>query len=236
MNVLPGMLMAALLLIYFARPQPGDELSKDARTAGSASGMLRMMGQLLRNRTVTLLSIGSGFRTMTQSALLTFLPLVLARELGYSTFLVGACLFGLQAAGFVAAPIAGHLSDMVGRRQIIIGSMMMTALVLIAMAFAGKSMAFVFLIAFLGFFLFAVRSVLQAWMLDAVPRGMAGTSIGVMFGIQSLGAAIGPFVAGIIADSHGLMAVFYFLALTIVVANVFTILTPAPERAAATAV
>jgi predicted MFS family arabinose efflux permease len=233
MNVVPGIVMAVLLLIYFARPQPGDELSKEARTATSAGSMLRMMRTLLRNRTITLLSVGSAFRSMTQTSLLTFLPLVLANELGYSPFLVGACLFGLQAAGFIAAPIAGHMSDKVGRRQIIVGSMAMTAVVLLAMAFAGKSMAFVFFIAFLGFFLFAVRAVLQAWMLDASPPGMAGTSIGLLFGTQALGAAIGPFVAGVIADTYGIMTVFYFLAVTIVIANVFTIFTPAPEKQAA---
>jgi MFS family permease len=143
---------------------------------------------------------------------------------------VGACLFALQACGFAAAPIAGHLSDKMGRRQVIVSSLGMTAVVLLFMAFAGHSTAFVFFVAVLGFFLFAIRAVLQAWLLDATPREMAGTSVGLMFGMSALGAAIGPVTAGMIADRYGLSATFYFLAITIVLANVFMFFTPMPDR------
>ena len=129
---------------------------------------------LLTDRAIVTLSIGSTFRTMTQSALLTFLPVYLARDMGYSPLWIGACMFALQAAGFIAAPIAGHLSDTIGRRQIIVSSMSMTAVVIIAMAFAGGTIWFVLLIAALGFFLFAVRAVLQAWLLDAAPPHLGG--------------------------------------------------------------
>jgi sugar phosphate permease len=107
----------------------------------------------------------------------------------------------------------------------------MTAVVLVFMALAGRSLAFVFFVAILGFFLFAIRAVLQAWLLDAAPKGLAGTSIGFMFGMQSIGAAIGPFIAGMIADQYGLSSTFYFLAGTIVIANIFMLFTPMPQRA-----
>ena len=90
-----------------------------------------------------------------------------------------------------------------------------------AMALAGGSPFFVALVAVLGFFLYATRPVIQAWMLDATPKNMAGSSIGVLFGAQALGGAIGPLLGGMVADRLGLLATFYFLAFTIVIANLF---------------
>jgi len=43
----------------------------------------------------------------------------------------------------------------------------------------------VLLVALLGFFLFAVRAVLQAWLLDSTPPGMGGSAIGMLFGTQA---------------------------------------------------
>jgi predicted MFS family arabinose efflux permease len=117
-----------------------------------------------------------------------------------------------------------------GRQRIIVSSMAMTMVVLLGMAFAGHSDAFVILVAFLGFFLFAVRSVLQAWLLDSTPAHQGGTSIGILFGSQAMGAAIGPLSGGILADHYGLGVVFLFLAGTIVIANLFVFFTPTPER------
>jgi MFS family permease len=124
--------------------------------------------------------------------------------------------------------VSGHLSDRMGRRNIIMTSMAMSAVVLLFMAFAGRSPAFALFVAFLGFFLFAIRAVLQAWLLDATPRQLGGTSIGILFGTQAVGAAIGPLIGGIIADHYGIIATFYYLAATIVVANLFILFVPVP--------
>jgi predicted MFS family arabinose efflux permease len=236
LNVIPGVLMSCIILINlggmqeqsYQRPPAEDGAAK----AGPPSMRQRLadLQTLLANRTLAMLSIGSAFRSMTQSSLLVFLPLYLATEMQLSTGWIGACLSGMQIAGFVAAPVAGHLSDSMGRRRIIVSSMATSCVILLLMGVAGRSPLFVFLIAFLGFFLFAVRSVLQAWLLDATPPSMGGTSIGILFGMQAVGSAIGPAVAGKLADHFGLMAVFYFLACTIVVANMFVFFTPAPAE------
>jgi MFS family permease len=105
-----------------------------------------------------------------------------------------------------------------------------TAVVILAMIFAGGTDLFVFLIALLGFFLFSIRAVMQAWLLDSTPKHMGGSAIGIMFGSQAVAQAIGPYTAGVLADSYGIMTAFYFLAFTIVLANVFVFFTPASAK------
>ena len=224
LNVAPGLLVAVLMFALLGTIRLGER--KAAAEGQSLGQYLQGLRVLLRNRALVMLSVGSSFRTMTQSALLTFLPVYLAREMGYSPALVGACLFALQAAGFAAAPVAGHMSDRMGRKQILIGAMVTSAVVLAAMAFVGTSPVFVGLVAVLGFFLYATRPVIQAWLLEMTPKSMGGSSIGVLFGAQAVGAALGPFLAGVVADHQGLPATFYFLATTIVVANLFVFWTP----------
>jgi MFS family permease len=230
MNVLPGLLVALLIFAFLGTLQlSGKKSHGESQSLREYLGGLRV---LFRNRALVLLCTGSSFRTMTQTALLTFLPVFLANSMGYSPAWVGACLFALQAAGFAAAPVAGHLSDRMGRKHILMGSMLMSAVVLALMAFAGGSPLFIGLVAVLGFFLYATRPVIQAWLLETTPKNMGGSSIGVLFGAQAIGGALGPLLGGMVADHYGLLATFYFLAGTIVIANLFVVWVPKGGSAA----
>lgn len=232
LNVAPGIVIALLIFVFLGTMQLG--VRKPAAEGAGAQSLreyFRGLPELFGNRGLVVLACSSAFRSMTQNALFTFLPVYLAYELGYSPIWVGACMFALQAAGFAAAPIAGHLSDRMGRRSVMMTSMVMTAVVLVFMALAGKSAAFVFFVTILGFFLYAIRPVLQAWLLETTPKNMGGTSIGVLFGAQALGSSIGPLLGGLVADRYGLSSAFYFLAGTIVVANLFIFFMPKGEAA-----
>jgi MFS family permease len=233
LNVAPGILLALLIFVFLGTMQLGGRKpSASGDGAQSLREYFRGLPELFRNRGLIVLATSSAFRSMTQNALLTFLPVYLAYELGYSPLWVGACMFALQAAGFAAAPVAGHLSDRMGRKSVMMTSMVMTAVVLVFMALAGRSAAFVFFVTILGFFLYAIRPVLQAWLLETTPKNMGGTSIGVLFGAQALGSSAGPLLGGLVADRYGLSAAFTFLAVTIMVANLFIFFMPKNEASA----
>ena len=252
LNVVPGAAMSVLLLFFLgaltfapkakAAPSAGD--NSKAMPATPQPAIVNGGGQSMASYTeglktlvrvpgLFMLTLSSSFRSMTQGTLLTFLPLYLAKEMKYDIFWVGVILAMLQLAGFIAAPIAGHLSDTMGRKTILVSCFGVSGVVLLLMTFAGGTPLFVFLIAVLGFFLYAARPIMQAWMLEATPKNMGGTAIGLMFGMQSAAQAIAPVLGGIVADQYGLLAAFYLLAATIILANIMVIWIPSTDPVAA---
>ena len=230
-NVVPGIVMAVLILVVlgaFETTRASGTSGLNAR--GEKQGVreyVRNYATLLRNKALLLVAFSSSFRTMTQAGLLTFLPVYLAYELQYSTLMVGVSLTVIQVAGFVAGPIGGHLSDKMGRRRVVMSSMLLCGIMVIGMMLAGRTPLFVAFIALVGFFLYAMRAVLQAWAIETTPKELAGSAVGIQFGITSLGAAASPFLFGVIADAYGLYAGFYFLAGLIIFANVLVFFMPA---------
>jgi FSR family fosmidomycin resistance protein-like MFS transporter len=227
LNVVPGIVMAVMILVLLGAFTMAreDERGKETKSRGMGA-YLKDLASLMKNKGLMVVSVSAAFRTMTQTGLLTFLPLYLAYELHYSTFAMGVCMTVLQLAGFIGAPIAGHLSDKLGRKRVVMSSMMLTAVTIAAMAFAGGSLAFVIFVALVGFFLYAMRSVLQAWAVEVTPKHLAGTGVGLQFGITGLGASISPAIFGIIADTYDLYTGFMFLAGIIALANFLVLFVP----------
>jgi predicted MFS family arabinose efflux permease len=229
--------MAALILVmlgaFTMSSSRGDAINAGANSRG-VKAYLKDFASLLRNRELMLVSIGSAFRTMTQVGLLTFLPVYLAYEMGYSPFAVGVCLALMQVAGFAASPIGGHLSDKMGRKRIVMSSMVLSGVMIVFMAFAGKSHLFVLFIGLVGFFLYAMRGVLQAWAVESTPKEMAGSGVAVQFGIQAIGSAFAPAIFGIVADRYDLHTAFLVIAGTIVIANALIFFMPKTKSDRAT--
>jgi sugar phosphate permease len=243
-NIVPGLVMATLILVLVGalattRAADGGKDNKenkkqsdqDAVNAGndskwSARQYLHDLGTLMRDRTLMLICISGGFRTLTQVGLMVFLPVYLAYEQGYSTIAIGVCMTVLQVAGLIAGPIAGHVSDKVGRRQVVLSSMLLTGATIIGMVFAGQSFLFIVFVALVGFFLYAMRPVMQAWAVENTPKRLAGTGVGLQFTILAIGGSIAPATFGIIADTWSVYTAFYFLAGTIIAANLLVLFIP----------
>lgn len=230
-NALPVLASAAVIFFLLKRSharQPAPHVH-----AGGVREYLRGMAQLLRRRAIWLLCLLAGFRSMTQYGLLAFLPLYLSHDLKVNPFWMGFTLTMLQVGGIVASPLAGALSDRIGRRPIVLAGLWATTVIIFLLTFVTALPIYVAGVSLLGFFMYALRPVIHSWMMDMAPKELGASVTSMVFGTQSGLATLMPIVGGALADRFGLITVFYFLAASVLVANLLTLLVPKEDTRSA---
>ena len=180
--------------------------------------------QIVHDRAVLGLCLMAGFRSMAQNGLLLFLPLYLTNVVHAEPIWMGMALAAMQLGGAIAAPIAGTWSDRVGRRPVVLSGLSVTTAMILALTLVHSDAVLVASVSVLGFALFAVRPVIHSWMMDITPVHLGGTAISMLFGTQSGFSVLVPVIGGVMADKWGLVSVFYFLAATMLLANVMVYL------------
>lgn len=219
----PALVAAVMLLALL----PHDRAAAEGDGGGMGlAGYRAGIATLLRDRAVLGLALMAGFRSMSQAGLLVFLPLYLANDLEVSPVALGAALMAMQLGGMIAGPIAGVASDRVGRRPVVMAGLTVSTLIVIGITLVGNTAVFVGGVSVLGFALFAVRPVIQSWMMDLVPPAMGASGTSLLFATQSVLSTLTPIVGGFIGDRWGLVSVFYFLAGSMLVANLAVVALP----------
>jgi MFS transporter, FSR family, fosmidomycin resistance protein len=136
----------------------------------------------------------------------------------------------LQVGGIIAAPIAGTLSDRIGRRPIVLAGMAGTTILVLGLSFVDSMPVYIACVSVLGFVMYAMRPVIHSWLMDRSPPELAASVTSAMFGVQSALSMLTPSIGGFIADSYGLPAVFYFLAASVLIANLLALAVPKSEH------
>ena len=185
--------------------------------------------KLLRRRAVLGLCLMAAFRSMAQNGLLMFLPLYLTNVLKVEPVVMGAAIMAMHFGGVVISPIAGVVSDRIGRRPVVMAGLAGTTVLIVALTFVENATYYVAGVSVLGFVLYAVRPVIHSWMMDLAPSDMRGSATSVLFGTQAALSVAVPVVGGAVADTWGLAEVFYVIAAVMLVANAMVIFLPAPE-------
>lgn len=137
--------------------------------------------------------------------------------------MAGLYLSITQTAGMIGTPVAGSISDRSGRKKVLTAGLFSTSMVLFILAYFRLSWLFVTGLAVLGFFLYAVRPVIWAWVLDLSPKELGGSTVSFFSSSQSLLSSLSPLICGFIADRWGILTAFYFLAGTVLVANLIVL-------------
>jgi MFS transporter, FSR family, fosmidomycin resistance protein len=229
-NLIPGIVIAFILWKFLFGKLESRAQSKQGLDAREYFSGMKKMAQ---NPSILLLVLVAGMRSMTQQGLHTFLPIYLTHELGLSSALAGLYLSITQTAGMIGTPIVGGISDRSGRKRVLTAGLFSTSVVLFILAYFRMNWLFITALAFLGFFLYAVRPVIWAWVLDLSPKELGGSMVSFFSGSQSLLSSLSPVICGFIADRWGILAAFYFLAATVLIANLVVLAVREETREAA---
>ena len=229
-SAIPVLTAAAIILVFLL---PREAAPKKGAAQGlSWSDYVQGFKTLIQDKVVIGLAGIASSRQMAQSVLMMFIPIYLAEVLEKGPAFVGASFALMQLGGIIATPIAGTLSDRIGRRPVIQAGLFATTVLVLALTFIDNATLYISILAGIGFCLYATRPVLLGWMMDITPPQMGASATGMVFGIQSIFATFAPLIGGAIADTYGLIYVFYFAAGAILISNLIAALlpkdTPAP--------
>ena len=163
-------------------------------------------------------------RSFVYFGMVTFIPLYFIHDLHTSKAFGNAALSAMLLGGAFGTLIGGPLADRFGRRSVLIGSMALLPPLIVAFLLSPAGLAVVFA-TFAGaatIATFAVTIVMGQEFLPGRLGVAAGVTIGLSIGLGGLGAPL----LGILADAHGLRAVFETIAVLPVLALVLSLALP----------
>jgi len=163
-------------------------------------------------------------RSFVYFGLVTFIPLYYVGVLHASKALGNAALAAMLLGGAAGTLIGGPLADRFGRRAVLVGSMLVLPPLVVGFLVSGPALAVVFavLAGAATIATFAVTIVMGQEFLPGRLGVAAGVTIGLSIGLGGVGAPL----LGLLADAHGLRAVFEAIAALPLLALALTFALP----------
>jgi FSR family fosmidomycin resistance protein-like MFS transporter len=178
----------------------------------------------------TLLAGVIALRSFVYFGFVTFIPLYYVHVLHTSKALGNTTLAVMLLGGAVGTLIGGPLADWFGRRAVLAGSMVALPPLIGAFLVTGPALGIV-VTAVAGAATVATFAVTIVMGQEYLP-GRLGVSAGVTIGLSIGLGGVGAPLLGLLADAHGLRAVFEAMAALPVLALVLTAVLPARAPAA----
>ena len=174
-------------------------------------------------------------RSLVYFGFVTFIPLYYIHDLHTSNALGSAALSAMLVGGAVGTLVGGRLADRIGRRAVLRGSMLLLPPLIVGFLVSGPALAMVFA-ALAGAATIATFAVTIVMGQEYLP-GRIGVASGVTIGLSiGLGGVCAPLL-GLLADAHGLRAVFELMVfvplLALVLAQALPVRAPAAADSAA---
>lgn len=177
----------------------------------------------------------SAFALVWQGAT-SFFPLYVYETKGLTLASANATLSVLFLMGMVVKPAAGWVSDRVGRRPLVVGSLFGAGCLLAGLALVARGrIVVVVTVAAFGGALMTFQPVMQAYLMDWFEGASEGGAFGMARLVYAVIASAGSTVVGVGSGTLGYDAVFAGLAVCLVVASLVLIYATARADASAPA-
>jgi len=170
-------------------------------------------------------------RSFVYFGLVTFIPLYYVGDLHSGKATGNAALSAMLLGGAAGTLIGGPLADRFGRRNVLVGSMLLLPVLVVAFLLSGPVLGIVFaaLAGAATIATFAVTIVMGQEFLPGRLGVAAGVTIGLSIGLGGVGAPL----LGLLADAHGLRATFEVIAGLPLLALALTFALPRVPRSVA---
>ena len=184
--------------------------------------------RLLKNPKLWAITLVAGLRGMAFVSFITFLPLYLNDELGFSVQARGFHIGLLVLVGIVFTPLMGYASDRFSRKLVLVPGMLWLCVLSLLLVPFGQGIQLIFILVLLGTFLYSDQPILTAAALDVVGEGVAATTLGVLSFSRFILSAVSPLIAGALYQVN-VDYTFYYIAALFAVGTLILLATPLPK-------
>lgn len=225
LSALPALVVAALIWKFIHEPQR----SEDAKSEPSQRSNILVV---LKQRNIVLCMLIGIANVAWFFMLLSFVPLILTRELGMSSETMSYVISAIGAAGVVSAFLVPWLSDRIGRKTAIAIFSLVGIVAPLGVLLLGANPWIVGFALFLGCMLLGTTPLFMgAVPQESVAAGDRATATGLVICIaQLLGGTVGPILGGVLAESYGLMSSMILAAAFAAIAAVLALLLQETAR------
>ncbi len=191
----------ATLLVWFFVPQPEVERDESRLTVRS---VLRNYLELGRIRSVGIVSMAYFLMFLSIGVYVFYLPLWLENVVGISKTQTASLFFVGGMANVIAGPLAGRVSDVIGRKPLIVSSCIGMGVVMILTTYVITNVWYAYALFALAMIMVALRmSPLQSLMTALVRDSRRGMLMSLAIATGQLGMSLGTGVAGSLYTKMG---------------------------------
>ncbi len=194
-------MLVATLLVWLYLPQPDVVRDEDRLSVRSAITKYRA---LLDQGPVRYVSLVYMLMFLSLGLFVIYLPTWLEHVVGVSGTDIAALFFVGGVANVLSSPVAGRLSDHLGRKPLIIASCVGLGVVMVVTTYVIDDIWTAYILFALAMVMFALRiSPLQSLMTALVPDERRGMLMSLAIAVGQVGMGLGSGVAGVTYTEFG---------------------------------